>query len=778
MRYPLIVKNQLYANTPVMKKVILLSLTAALALSASAQSKFSTSTRQIIESWQASVESRAGMKSVAKEIRPLEADADNITVMVMLHSEDDAETLSAAGFDVVSVYGTVALVNSPIADLERMAGLPQVIEISAGEENRPMLSKARPASEVTPVLAGTDLPKAFDGTGVVCGLMDTGLDPNHVNFRDADGTGDTRVKAVYVLSASTSTTAAVTSYTTPARIAQFTTENSDQTHGTHVLGIMSGAYKGAGVYGTLSTSGNAMQGKKNIPYYGVAPGSDIVVCCGSLYDPCILRAAELVMDYAEQNHKPAVLNISLGSNTGPHDGTTSFNTALAALGKRGIICVSSGNEGEDPVYIFKQFTAGSTEVKTFIPLTNGAYTGRYEVYGRNATVFPLQFVVYDTTDSKIVYSYNLNRNLAGGSYGIGSSAYSNYSDIDETPDAFDAVMTGYVKLWSNVSTTNNRYNVTISLSCTPKDSRYVAGLVCTGTAGSIVEFYSGTGFTSRGIAGWTNGTPNNSANNLACGDNVLAIGSYTSRNSWPNYGGGLVWLASNQTYAETYYPVGKISPFSSYGQEINGKNIPTICAPGCYLVSSISTPYFNKAGLVNASVVGVAESTIANTETTRQNYWDGMMGTSMASPFAAGVCALMLQADPTLTFDKVHDILTSTAVRDEDVTSATNQVQWGAGKVDALAAVKKVLAQSSAIGSVRSDDMSWNLLPSAAGYDLIAPGAESIDAAIYDMQGRCVMTAKTADCQLSITTSGLTPGVYLLRASSAGSSHTAKIVVR
>ncbi|MDE7411894.1 MAG: S8 family serine peptidase, partial [Paramuribaculum sp.] len=309
-----------------MKKVILLTLTAALALTAPAQSKFSVTTRQLIDSWQSSVESRAGMKSVAREIRPLEAEKSEVTVMVSLRSENDADALREAGFDVVSLYGTVALVNSPIASLESMAQLPQVIEISAGEENRPMMSKARPASDVTPVLAGTDLPKIFDGTGVVCGLMDTGLDPNHVNFRDAEGTGDTRVKAVYVLSASTSTTAAVTSYTTPSRIAQFTTENSDQTHGTHVLGIMSGAYKGAGVYGTLNTSGGAMQGKKNVPYYGVAPGSDIVVCCGSLYDACILRATELVMDYAKEQNKPAVVNLSLGNNTGPHDGTTAFNT--------------------------------------------------------------------------------------------------------------------------------------------------------------------------------------------------------------------------------------------------------------------------------------------------------------------------------------------------------------------------------------------------------------------------------------------------------------------
>ncbi|MDE7411414.1 MAG: S8 family serine peptidase, partial [Paramuribaculum sp.] len=442
------------------------------------------------------------------------------------------------------------------------------------------------------------------------------------------------------------------------------------------------------------------------------------------------------------------------------------------------VCVSSGNEGEDPVYIYKQFSAGSTEVKTFIPLTNGTYSGRFQVWGRNSTVFPLQVVVYDTTDSKIVYSYNLNRNLGGGRYGIGSSAYSNYSDIDVTPAEFDAAMTGYVMMWSNIATTNSRYNVELQFNCTPKDSRYVMGLVCSGTAGSIVEFYSGTGFTSRGISGWTNGTPDNSANDLACGDNVLAIGSYTSRNSWPNYGGALMWLASNQTYAETHYPVGKISPFTSYGQEINGKNIPTICAPGCYLVSSISTPYFNKAGLVNASVVGVAESTIANTETTRQNYWDGMMGTSMASPFAAGVCALMLQADPTLTYDKVRDILTSTAIRDDDVTSATNQVQWGAGKIDAYAAVKKVLAQSSAIGAVSADESRWTVLPATDGYDVVAPGAESIEASLYDVQGRCVTTAAARGCELRLTTASLPAGIYILRASSSSSSHTSKLLIR
>src|SRR5205085_3185368 len=67
---------------------------------------------------------------------------------------------------------------------------------------------------------------------------------------------------------------------------------------------------------------------------------------------------------------------------------------------------------------------------------------------------------------------------------------------------------------------------------------------------------------------------------------------------------------------------------------------------------------------------------------------------SMATPFVAGVVALMLDADPTLTPDEVRQILTDTASR------IPGREEWevGAGYVNAYAAVDKVFNRSKAYG--------------------------------------------------------------------------------
>lgn len=725
-------------------------------------------------------QSRSGVLLLSS--RPGAEISPEAEALVTMRSSAAAAAIEAAGFTVESVMGRVAIVRVPMEGVDRLASMEQVVQISMGEPMEPMMTRARPASAVNEVQTGKDLPQGYDGSGVICGLMDTGLDPNHVNFRNSDGTGESRVKVLWRLSSGDGVNVTSTAYTTPRQIAAFTTDNSDQTHGTHVLGIMAGAYNGPGVYGTISTSGNAMQGKSKVPYYGVATGADIAIGCGTLYDVSIVKAVDNIVRYAESEGKPAVVNLSLGTNTGAHDGTDAVSEALSALGEKAIICVSAGNEGEDDIYIHKDFTSGSSEVRTVVGQTaEGSYTGVVDSWGSDATLFNASFVILDSRTGSTVYRYDLNRNLAGGNYTLGSSQYAGYSDVDATPAEFNSAFSGWLRLTSNVSPSNNRYMVSVrfnmSLSSSNSSRRYVPALIYSGKAGTSIDVFcnSKMSLTSLNLSGWTPGSPDNSANSMACGDNVLSIGSYTSRNSWPSYSGAWQYLAGNKGYAETYYPVGSASRFSSYGVQVNGKSVPMLCSPGCTLVSSVSSHYVSKAGLTAASMVAEAEST---QPTRRKNYWDEMMGTSMASPYTAGVCALLLQADPTLGFDEVRDLLVTTARRDADVTTAANRVQWGAGKLDALAAMKKLLGGSS-IGSVSDDDdRSVIISPCGDGYEVMCAGATGIEVTLHDMQGRPVATASATGSTATIATAGLSTGVYLLTAKTPAATVSRKIAVR
>lgn len=78
-------------------------------------------------------------------------------------------------------------------------------------------------------------------------------------------------------------------------------------------------------------------------------------------------------------------------------------------------------------------------------------------------------------------------------------------------------------------------------------------------------------------------------------------------------------------------------------------------------------------------------------------------GTSMASPHATGVVALMLSANPDLTIDDIRGLLEDTA-RTEPHMGALPNDNYGAGVVDAYAAVTRAAYSGTVAGTVTDAD--------------------------------------------------------------------------
>jgi Tol biopolymer transport system component len=79
-----------------------------------------------------------------------------------------------------------------------------------------------------------------------------------------------------------------------------------------------------------------------------------------------------------------------------------------------------------------------------------------------------------------------------------------------------------------------------------------------------------------------------------------------------------------------------------------------------------------------------------------------LSGTSMATPHVSGTVALMLQANPRLTPDETLDILTGTAFFDNRYGARPN-TRFGAGRIDAAAAVAEARLASGITGTVTAD---------------------------------------------------------------------------
>ena len=72
-----------------------------------------------------------------------------------------------------------------------------------------------------------------------------------------------------------------------------------------------------------------------------------------------------------------------------------------------------------------------------------------------------------------------------------------------------------------------------------------------------------------------------------------------------------------------------------------------------------------------------------------QEYYVSASGTSMATPLAAGLCALLLEAEPHLTPEQVKKRLTSTAINLGDSSYAQ-----GSGRADAWRAYINEVTQN------------------------------------------------------------------------------------
>jgi serine protease AprX len=127
----------------------------------------------------------------------------------------------------------------------------------------------------------------------------------------------------------------------------------------------------------------------------------------------------------------------------------------------------------------------------------------------------------------------------------------------------------------------------------------------------------------------------------------------------------------------------------------NDNAVPTIAAPGTgrYFENSLARYGFTSDIIsVRASTNLTANGTTADAELPvgMIPFYTQISGTSMATPFVAGVVALMLDADPTLAPEEIRQILTETATK----MPGYEDYEVGAGYINAYAAVDKVLNRS------------------------------------------------------------------------------------
>ncbi|HEY0081675.1 MAG TPA: S8 family serine peptidase [Pyrinomonadaceae bacterium] len=175
------------------------------------------------------------------------------------------------------------------------------------------------------------------------------------------------------------------------------------------------------------------------------------------------------------------------------------------------------------------------------------------------------------------------------------------------------------------------------------------------------------------FAGANSGPGKNTYNQYAKAPWVIGVAAGTKE-------GGLASFSSRGIPADERF--GNSDPLDDF-------DAPTITAPGTGREFESNAAKFSAAYVSTRSTSNITSNGLdADTELAPGEipFYTQISGTSMATPYVAGVIALMLDADPTLSPDEIRQIITETATRMPGY--ADHEV--GAGYINAYAAVDKV----------------------------------------------------------------------------------------
>lgn len=340
--------------------------------------------------------SRFGLEMVAPAGRSRTPKAE---ANVLVQHSGDTDDLKKAGMTVHGVAGDVVTGLVPIDKLKNVAKLEAVERIESARPLQTELDLSVLETRADQVHAG---PPGRRGAGVIVGIVDTGCDFTHPSFVNSDGT--TRILAIWdqgLVPAGAESNPSGFSYGVEYTEADINAALNSASpfnvvrhrdpflHGTHVTGIAAGDGSVAG------------QGHPAGTYVGVAPEADIIIVANRSNGPeglgtsaNTLDAVNYVYQKARAIDKPAVVNMSLGDNLGPHDGTSLLERGLDnLLGAQGRAFVkSAGNAGSARVHAQGNVTTGEIEDVRFNQPAGDTGANQIDLWYQGGDTFRISIV--------------------------------------------------------------------------------------------------------------------------------------------------------------------------------------------------------------------------------------------------------------------------------------------------------------------------------------------------------------------------------------------------
>lgn len=691
--------------------------------------------------------------------------SNNITYVAALlkvNGDINEEALNSLGIKIGTKAGNIWTARIPVHNVHSLTLLSGLDYIQLDEPVHASLDSARRVTRVDSVHNGLgSLSVPFRGTDVVVGVIDAGFDYRHPTLFDTTG-ARYRVKRIWeqVIPGTPPT-----GFTYGNEISDTVTMWSSGTdlpgsHGAHVSGIAAGS-------GFGSNSNSQFRGvadDADMVFVGITPPPSNWTSTGM---SAIIDGMSYIYNYAASVGKPAVANLSWGCSIGSHDGLSLFSQACDNLTGPGKLFVcSAGNNGDQKLHLNKSFSPNDSLVHTFLTFSSslGAKKTWLDIWGDSSKSFCVQLTLFHGANRIDSTGFICLDNQLHNVHMIGSNADTFFATVTTSAVDFNGKPRIFFDIHSKVGD-----SVLVSVKAHDGNVHIWSGFVenTTGYYADLVTY------------NFPFATPGNTIStigDMASTRSALAVGAYCSKRDFINVSG------SNVSYSG-YAIRGQIAPFSSRGPSVDGRIKPDITAPGLVLGSAVSSydPSFLSAGSSYSSVV----KKYTDPGNSKEYSYAMLMGTSMSSPVASGIVALMLQANPSLTPLQVRQILAETALKDNYTgpLPAPGNNTWGAGKINAMGAVIKALVLS--IDDVSRQVTAMSVHPNPAqGYFTVSHLARVRAAAllyVFDVTGKVVFSSplsiQPGANEFTINTTGWAAGVYIVSLHSVGGTSVARVVV-
>lgn len=461
----------------------------------------------------------------------------------------------------------------------------------------------------------------LNGSGVAIGIIDTGIDYAHPDFYFPNGSS--KILAIWdqTLDGKPPKELGYGYECTRKEIEDNACPEEDIVgHGTHVASIAAG-------------TGRAGR------YVGVAPGAYLIVvksgypaCNGTQWfmdEDKIIDGLYYLVGKAREYGLRLVINLSLGSDLGGHDGSSAFEKVLEKLIDGGVIVVAAaGNSGDERVHAMGLL---NIERRTFLrwfipPLTYSFGLSLWLDHGDEVALS------LKTPSNVTVHAPIINESVDGVVVNLEKNVY-------------DTGVEWLLDLSSNRSLPSLGWALEINTVKT-EGSRLWHAWISSDTCSSYREgFLPGEGYYIS--QNYTIAIP-------ATSHRVIAVGGYATKSTWRNYLGEVL---------NTSHEIGEILSFSSRGPTRDGRIKPEIVAPGSVIVAA--RPASEKYSRLDID-----------------RYYTAKHGTSMSTPHVTGVVAIILQFKPNASHTEVVKAIESSARWSEEYGERPNNL-FGWGKLDA-----------------------------------------------------------------------------------------------